>query len=397
MSRLGGPQNPRILINASRPCQTVAMTKTFRALAFLLQFATLGLAFAFVATRIWPERFAPTAAPAPSVRDAGRVSYAPAIARAIPAVVNIYTRRLVTEPARTFGDPKLDRDAGFSPAPRQRLEQSLGAGVIVRPDGYVLTNYHVILNFDDIFIGLWDGRLIQASTVGVDPDADLAVLKIEADKLPVLKPAEGARGAQIGDVVLAIGNPFGLGQTATMGIVSAVGRNQQSLSHYEAFLQTDAAVNWGSSGGALIDADGNLVGINTARIPREMSGQSQGISFAIPAQSALRVMSEIIDHGHVVRGWMGAEYADNPIPVAGGARGVIVTGVLPGSPAANAGVARGDVILSFNQVDVQDEADLRAREAALKPGTNVDVIGSRGGLPFTLKLQLIQRALPQRR
>ena len=373
------------------------MTKTFKALAFLLQFATLGLALAFVATRIWPERFAPQPAPATADRDAGRVSYAAAVARAIPAVVNIYTRRLVTEPARTLGDPVLDRQAGLSTTPRQRLEQSLGAGVIVRPDGYVLTNYHVILNFDDIFIGLWDGRLIQASTVGVDPDADLAVLKIEADHLPVLKPAEGARGAAIGDVVLAIGNPFGLGQTATMGIVSAVGRNQQSLSHYEAFLQTDAAVNWGSSGGALIDAEGNLVGINTARIPREMSGQSQGISFAIPAQSALRVMSEIIDHGYVVRGWMGAEYADNPIPVVGGARGVIVTGVLPGSPAASAGIARGDVILRFNEVDVQDEADLRAREAALKPGTEVAVDGARGGLPFNLKVQLIQRAMPQRR
>jgi len=370
------------------------MKRTLSTALFVLQAATVGLAIAFIATRLWPERFGTAArepASEPRSESAGVRSYAPAVARAIPAVVNIDTRRVVTRQAEpSLGDPDLDRQAGISPYARRRLERSLGAGVIVRPDGYVLTNNHVVLGAEDIVVSLSDGRQLVARVVGTDFDTDLAVLKIDGERFPVADVRMDGE-LRVGDVVLAIGNPLGMGQTVTQGVVSAVGRNQQSVSAYEDFIQTDAAINVGSSGGALVDSEGELVGINTA-----MVGRAQGISFAIPSRAAMRVLDEIIAKGFVTRGWMGAEYTDAIRTGSGLQRGVAIVAVLRGSPAHEAGLLPGDVLVKFNDAEVEDENDLRGREASLKPGTQVQVEGLRAGVPFKLALSVIQRRIPGR-
>jgi len=367
-----------------------------RFLLFVLQFATVGLALAFVVTRLFPERFdaAPTAttnpnttaAPAPS--PASPASYATAVQRATPSVVNIYARRVVTEPAyQLFGDPTYQRFKGtLLMPPRRRLLPSLGSGVIVRSDGYVLTNNHVVADAQGILVGFGDGRTVEAQVVGSDRETDLAVLKIDAMNLPAATIASSSPLA-VGDVVLAIGNPFGIGQTVTLGIVSATGRNQMNLSRYEDFIQTDAAINVGNSGGALVNAAGELVGINTALYP------GQGISFAIPAPAANRVMTQIIEHGYVIRGWIGAEYADTPLEARteSAPRGAQVQLVLPGGPAAAAGLEPRDILLRFNGQPINDEGDLRALESSLAPGTKVSIEGLRAGVPFATELTLIQR------
>jgi serine protease DegS/serine protease DegQ len=273
----------------------------------------------------------------------------------------------------------------------KRREQSLGSGVIVNADGYVLTNNHVIANADDIQVLLYDGRVAKATLVGADPETDLAVLKIDAGNLPVahILPHTNLRP---GDVVLAIGNPFGLNQTVTMGIVSAIGR-QLSSSSPEDFIQTDAAINLGNSGGALIDTRGNLVGINTLLIGK--AANAEGIGFAIPVDSAKKVLDQIIDTGHVVRGWLGADYTFVPVAANGGlpaaARGVMVSDVYAGGPAAQAGIQPHDILLSVDRQDITDPAELRKREAALKPGSHVDVSGLRNGVPFHLEVTIAQR------
>lgn len=372
------------------------MHRLARSALFVLQSAVLGLAIAFLATRFWPERFA---SPPPVATTATRVaadSYHGAVQRAGPSVVSIYTQRVVAEqPYRMFTDPTLDRYNGVTLGPsRKRLERSLGSGVIVSDDGYVLTNHHVVAGADDILIGLWDGRITSARVIGIDQDTDLAVIKIEGARLPAAHFAEpGALVA--GDVVLAIGNPYGLSQTVTLGIVSATGRNQLSLSRYEDFIQTDAAINSGNSGGALVNAAGDLVGINTAQF-----GTGLGISFAIPAASARRVLDQIVAHGEVIRGWMGAEYAGAPAsPAAEGTmqqRGAQIALLLPGGPADSAGLKPGDVIVEFNGETVGDEGDLRSREAALAPGSKVNVRAMRVGVEFVTEVELIQRPKAQR-
>ncbi len=372
------------------------MRKLAQSVLFVLQFAVLGLPIAFVATRLWPERFAPPA-PSPAVAAAAAPgSYSEAVRKAGPSVVSIYTQRVVAEqPYRMFTDPTQNRYNGITLGPaRKRLERSLGSGVIVREDGYVLTNHHVVEGADDIFIGLWDGRITSAHVIGVDAETDLAVIKVEGAKLPAAHFA-APEALNAGDVVLAIGNPYGLSQTVTLGIVSATGRNQLSLSRYEDFIQTDAAINSGNSGGALVNASGDLVGINTAQF-----GTGLGISFAIPAASARRVLDQIIQHGEVIRGWMGAEYAGAPAsPAAEGTiqqRGAQIALLLPGGPADAAGLKPGDVIVEFNQQPVGDEGDLRSREAALAPGTKVQVRALRVGVEFVTEVELIQRPKAQR-
>jgi len=268
--------------------------------------------------------------------------------------------------------------------------------VIVGSDGHVLTNYHVIARADDIQILLYDGRVARARIVGKDEETDLAVLKIEAGNLPTISLATQAP-LNVGDVVLAIGNPFGIGKTVTMGIVSAIGR-QLNLSTYEDFIQTDAAINAGNSGGALINARGELVGINTANF-RQQQG-AEGIGFAIPVATAKAVLDQIIDNGLVIRGWLGAEYgpvqvaADSGLPAA--ARGAVVLEIYPGGPAAQASLQPGDVLLRLDDHDITDPADLRNREAALAPGARVKLAGLRAGTPFTVEASLMQRPVLNR-
>lgn len=375
-------------------------------LAFIARFVVLGLAAAFVISLVWPnvgnrlrEHFGvahtTTEVPAAStpVRASGPVSYADAVAKAAPAVVNIYANKMVTEQAvQMYTNPVLQRIFGGRPAgpAYKRREQSLGSGVLVQ-QGYVLTNNHVIANADDIQVLLYDGRVAKATVVGADQETDLAVLRIDAGNLPVIHIADH-HAARTGDVVLAIGNPLGLNQTVTMGIVSAVGR-QLNTSSPEDFIQTDAAINPGNSGGALVNTEGELVGINTLLIGK--AANAEGISFAIPVGSAKRVLDQIIDTGHVVRGWMGADYtfvpvaADSGLPAA--ARGAQVTDVYPGGPAAQAGIQPHDILLRIGSDDIVDPADLRRHEAALKPGSKVEVSGLRNGAPFHTEVILAQR------
>ncbi|QNK00390.1 S1C family serine protease [Dyella telluris] len=375
-------------------------------LAFIARFVVLGLAVAFVISLMWPnvgnrlrERFGVSHAtseqvstPAPT-HESGPISYADAVAKAAPSVVNIYANKMVTEQAvQMYTDPVLQRLFGGRPAgpAYKRREQSLGSGVIVQ-QGYVLTNNHVIANADDIQVLLYDGRVAKATVVGADQETDLAVLRIDAGNLPVIHIADH-RPARTGDVVLAIGNPLGLNQTVTMGIISAIGR-QLNTSSPEDFIQTDAAINLGNSGGALVNTAGELVGINTLLIGK--AANAEGISFAIPVASAKRVLDQIIDTGHVVRGWMGADYtfvpvaADSGLPAA--ARGAQVTDIYPGGPAAQAGIQPHDILLRIGSEDIVDPADLRRHEAALKPGSKVEVSGLRNGAPFHTEVILAQR------
>ena len=265
--------------------------------------------------------------------------------------------------------------------------------MIVSRDGYLLTNYHVIADAEDIMVVLWDGRVTRARIIGSDRDTDLAVLRIDGSDLPAVE-LDPEIPLAVGDVVLAIGNPFGLGQTVTQGIVSGLGRNQLKLSTYQDFIQTDAAINRGNSGGALVNARGELVGINTAVLSRLLP-DAEGIGFAIPVATAKLVLEQIVQHGVVIRGWLGAEYGDAPmLPgglLPGAPRGVAVTNVYRGSPADQAGLEPGDVLLKINGDDIADQNDLRNREAALDPGTTVHLGGLRAGVPFSADLTLSQR------
>jgi serine protease DegS/serine protease DegQ len=381
------------------------MLHKLRPLWFVLQFVVAGLAIAFLVSLAWPEAgshlrgrlgHAPAATalnsaePAPAV--AGPVSYAPAVAKAAPAVVNIYADKIVTErQIQVFSDPLLQRMLGGVAGPAmKRREQSLGSGVIFTPDGYVLTNNHVIAGADDIQVMLHDGRVAHAKVIGTDPDTDLAVLKVDVGTLSTIHVDPDA--PRVGDVVLAIGNPFGIGQTVTMGIVSALQR-QLSLSPYEDFIQTDAAINSGNSGGALVNTEGQLVGINTAMLNRSVG--AHGIGFAIPVRTAKRVLEQIVEHGHVVRGWLGVEVgnvvvaADSGLPAA--ARGATVLDVYPGGPAAQAGIEPGDILLKLGQQPITDPFDFRTREAELTPDSKLEVSGLRAGVPFHLTVVLAQR------
>lgn len=374
-------------------------------LAFIARFVILGLAVAFVIGLFWPgsgERLrahfglaTPVATTIGQPRSAAApVSYADAVALAAPSVVNIYANKIVTEQAlKMYNNPVLQQLFGGMPTTYQHREQTLGSGVIVNAQGqgYVLTNNHVIAQAADIQVLLYDGRIAKATLVGADEETDLAVLRIDASNLPVIQMAD-TQQLRAGDVVLAIGNPLGLNQTVTMGIVSAVGR-QLNSSSAEDFIQTDAAINLGNSGGALINTDGKLIGINTLLIGK--AAGAEGIGFAIPADTARKVLDQLISTGHVVRGWMGADYAFVPVAADSGlpsaARGVQVTDVTPGGPAALAGIQLHDILLKIGGDDILDPADLRRREADLKPGSEVAVSGLRNGAPFHLEVKMVQR------
>ena len=343
-----------------------------------------------------PAQTAQTTTAAPARPTAVMHSFADAVARAAPAVVNIYTARVVTERTQA---PVLNQLFGdFWPSYRQRVERSLGSGVIVDTAGTIVTNQHVIAGAESIRAQLADGRIAEATIVGQDPDTDIAILHLDIAKLPIM-PVGRSDTLRVGDIVLAIGNPYGIGQTVTQGIVSATGRGQLGLATFENFIQTDAAINLGNSGGALIDAQGDLVGINTAVLNRA-SGGPEGIGFAIPINLVRGVMEQILKHGHVIRGWLGFvpqdlsdEQAAQLGIIAGG--GVTVVNILVNSPAFAAGVRPGDLVTALGNEPVRSAQDLVSRVAALPPGVQVELEGRHGRQPFKINLKVVERPTRQ--
>jgi serine protease DegQ len=321
-------------------------------------------------------------------------SYADAAKRAMPAVVNIYTSKAVRSRNPGLDDSLLKRYfPEFGERSQPRRTTSLGSGVIVSPDGYVLTNHHVIDGADEIQVVLNDGRQLSARVRGTDPESDLAVLKTEAANLPAI--TFGAHDTlQVGDVVLAIGNPFGFGNTVTMGIVSALGRNHLGINRFEDFIQTDAAINPGNSGGALVDASGNLVGINSTIYSQ--SGGSMGIGFAIPVSLARSVLEQIIRDGEVTRGWLGIEPQDLTRDLAEAlalerAEGVLIRGLQQDGPAQKAGVHLRDVIVEIGGRPTPDVPQLLARIAELTPGSSARVKLWREGKPVDVDVTVARR------
>jgi Do/DeqQ family serine protease len=320
-------------------------------------------------------------------------SFADAVARAAPAVVNIYTARVVRELAPTAPLNQLFGD--YWPSYRKRIERSLGSGVIVDATGTIVTNQHVIAGADSIRIQLADGRIADATIVGQDPDTDIAILNLKIGKLPVM-PLGRSDTLRVGDIVLAIGNPYGLSQTVTQGIVSATGRGQLGLATFENFIQTDAAINLGNSGGALIDAHGDLVGINTAVLNRSYGGP-EGIGFAIPINLVRGVMAQILTNGHVVRGWLGFMPQDlsdeqaEQLGTAGG--GVTVVNILLRSPAYEAGMRPGDLITALGGEPVRSAQDLVARVSSLKPGSDVELEARHARQSYKIHLTVLERPI----
>ncbi|WP_148254652.1 Do family serine endopeptidase [Aidingimonas lacisalsi] len=345
--------------------------------------------------------------PAPDVQDAaplsreqGPASYSDAVERAAPAVVNIYSSRVVERDQHPLmSDPFFRQFFGDEMPSRQRMLSSLGSGVIVSDDGYVLTNHHVINGADQIQVALRDGRETLADVIGTDPESDLAVLRIDLDDLPVISMADSSQTA-VGDVALAIGNPFGVGQTVTMGIVSATGRSHLGLNAYEDFIQTDAAINPGNSGGALINPEGAMVGINTAIFSR--SGGSQGIGFAIPANLARNILEELVTHGRVIRGWLGIEAQEMTQELAASfglntLQGVVISGVVPDGPADEAGLKPGDILLEVDGSPIVDARATMADIAALAPGSSLPLKVIRNGDTLDVELTVGERPTPELR
>ena len=356
--------------------------ETRKLIPFVLKGAGIGIAVGLLVTLLLKNggsdnephttvEFKEAKSPPPTTANGATApaSYASAVENAAPAVVNIFSKKLVTQRLPPLYEDPLFRRFFGNIAPQKRMESSLGSGVIVSNSGYILTNNHVIAGADEILVALKDGRSVQASVVGTDPDTDLAVLKVPPDQLTSVTIGD-SDGLRVGDVVLAIGNPFGVGQTVTMGIVSATGRSQLGISTFENFIQTDAAINPGNSGGALINTAGYLIGINTAIFSR--SGGSQGIGFAIPASLAKTVMQQIIEHGRAIRGWLGIEAQDITPELAdsfglGDTTGIIIAGVLRDGPAAQAGLKPGDIITHVDGIVVGDAKTLINLIAGIPP------------------------------
>lgn len=394
------------------------MRSVIRFLEFLSPWIALGLAIALVAVYVNPAILpgraavttAPVAAPAPdsptatpvaapapvafAAGGAAPTTYADAVARAAPAVVNVSTRRVVLERQLP------ERLAPFFPdwpEFRRREDRSLGSGVILDSEGHIATNHHVINGAQEIVVQLTDGRTAPAKLVGSDPDTDLAILKIALQKLPVMPLGRSDR-LRVGDVVLAIGNSLGLGQTVTQGIVSATGRSQLGLALFENFIQTDAAINQGNSGGALVTATGELVGINTAVLSREVG--VEGIGFAIPVNLVRGVADEIQKNGRVVRGWAGIGVQNLPPDLADDAgrpvRGVAVIGFYPGSPALQVGLARGDILTTLDGKPITDSREFLVAIAKKAPGATLRLRGIRPGQGgFEAQVPVVERPRQQ--
>ena len=368
------------------------------------QTVTVSLAILSVVTLLRPDWIPhlPGGAPAAQAgHDAtnSRASFRDAAQRALPSVVHIYTTQKATMPRHSSADdPIFQHFFGDAPDEDDDSNAGLGSGVIVDPKGYVLTNFHVIDGADDIEVALNDGRALKAKIIGSDPESDLAVLQVAtASETPESLPAISfgrMDNLVVGDVVLAIGNPFGVGQTVTMGIVSALGRSHLGINTFENFIQTDAAVNPGNSGGALVDAQGNLVGINTAIYSR--SGGSLGIGFAIPISNARSIMEQIIATGSVTRGWIGVEaqeVADENDDTFGqpSADGALIAGVQRGSPAEAAGIHPGDILMAVDGKSVKDPQVMLDLIAALKPGSKVQFRLTRNKAPFETAITIGKR------
>lgn len=326
-----------------------------------------------------------------TTKTGGVVSYSAAVKVAAPAVVNIYTTQKVQKSQHPLLSDPIFREFFGNQLPQQPGSESnsLGSGVIVRPDGYILTNNHVIERAEQIVVALNDGRRAEAKVVGTDQDTDLAVIKIDLDNLPVL-PFKLSDN-EVGDVVLAIGNPFGVGQTVTQGIISAIGRSDLGINTYEDFIQTDAAINPGNSGGALIDVAGNLIGVNTAIFSQ--SGGSLGIGFAIPASISQQVLNSILKDGRVVRGWLGVSLLpqDNNPLAKNPEKGVVVAEVLKGGPADLGGIQRGDRILKLEGEIIQSATQLIKKVAAQQPNSTVKVVVERDGKELEVDVVITER------
>ncbi len=361
--------------------------KWYRAFNFLFTSIATGLAAAFLVLLLRPDLVGRTPVvppdPIPLERSIGPVSYADAVRRPAPAVVNVFATKITREkPHPLLNEPLFKYFFGDQVGrPRIKRENSLGSGVIVDPNGYVLTNNHVIEGASEIQVVLGAGRSLPARLVGSDPETDIAVLQAAGSKLPVASLSE-ADALQLGDVVMAIGNPFGVGKTVTMGIVSATGRNQLGITEFENFIQTDAAINPGNSGGALINAIGDVVAINTAIFSQ--SGGSLGIGFAIPIQLAEEVMAQLIENGRVIRGWLGISGQDLTSALAESLgidfrEGILVSGVLEGGPGDLAGLKPGDLIVKIDRRPVASAQQMLARIASRPPGSPLSVTVSRDG------------------
>ncbi|MEW5888241.1 MAG: Do family serine endopeptidase [Pseudomonadota bacterium] len=366
------------------------------------QAVTIGVAILFVVQTLKPEWLAKRPAvvalqEAPAVTGEQRriVSYSDAARTALPSVVHIYTSKEVRVPRHPlFDDPVFRHFFGDRFGTETQRAMGLGSGVVVSDQGFILTNNHVIEGMDEIEVAISDGRKFKAKVVGSDPDTDLAVLRINAGgKLPaiVLSPPESVR---VGDVVLAIGNPFGVGQTVTMGIVSALGRSHLGINTFENFIQTDAAINPGNSGGALVDSNGHLVGINTAIYSR--TGGSLGIGFAIPVSLAKNVMEQIIQTGSVTRGWIGVEVQEITAELAQSfdlpaTQGALIAGVMRASPADKAGIRPGDILVAVNGQPVADPQTMLESIAALTPGQQAKFRLWRAGKDYEVDVTIGRR------
>lgn len=364
---------------------------------FILQSVTVGLAIALVILLLRPDLANQERGDEQAGSNRKTVqSYSTAVARAAPAVVNIYASKVYQEQlSPLFQDPLFQRFFGQTrPKPGKRRESNLGSGVIMSHDGYILTNAHVIEDKDNINVTLNDGRLAVADVIGIDSDTDLAVIRIHLEKLPVIEIGN-SNELLVGDVVLAIGNPYDFGQTVTQGIVSAKGRKRMGVTTFEDFIQTDADINPGNSGGALINARGQLVGINTAIISN--TGGSQGIGLATPVNQAMEVMRQLIDNGRVVRGWLGIEAQILPADLVKetGLKngGVLVAGVLQGGPADQAGLIPGDIILKLAGRPVNNPQTAIEMISGIKPGTVVGLQIMRGWKQIDLHATVAIRPL----
>ena len=374
------------------------------------QAATIAVGVLFVVTTLKPEWLGRSAsgpqvvelrqAASPASLPNRASSYNDAVKKAVPAVVNIFTSKEIKSQRHPFLDDPLFRHFfGDRLEEEPQRAASLGSGVIVSPKGYILTNHHVVEAADEIEIALADGKKLKARAVGSDPETDIAVLQVEGGPVPAITFGD-ADSLRVGDVVLAIGNPFGVGQTVTMGIVSALGRSQLGINTFENFIQTDAAINPGNSGGALIDAAGNLVGINTAIYSR--SGGSLGIGFAIPASSAKQVMEQIIETGSVTRGWIGIEAQEITPEIADSFRlsstgGVLIAGVRHGEPADKAGLKPGDILVAINGKPVKDSNSMLNLVAALVPGKSAAIQYRRDNKEGEVQVTVGKRPTQQRR
>lgn len=331
-------------------------------------------------------------------------SYHEAVRKSMPAVVNIFTSKSAAKNKPRKGssgnsaDPLFKFFFGDQP-PDEEPSSSLGSGVIVSPEGIILTNHHVISDASDIDVALADGRKLKAQIIGSDPETDIAVLKIDAKNLPMPIILGKMESVHVGDVVLAIGNPFGVGQTVTSGIVSAMGRDHVGINTFENFIQTDAAINPGNSGGALIDTRGNLIGINTAIFSN--NGGSMGIGFAIPVNLAKQVMESIVSNGTVTRGWIGVEPQNlskelaESLGLAGTTEGVVLSGVLEGGPADRAGAKPGDVLVAVNNQATKDVRQLLNQIAQQGPGNEATIKVLRKGKELELTVKIGKRPKPK--